>query len=299
MICTVTFNPAVDLVVDIAEIKPGEVNRLSGEQVFFGGKGINVSLVLNELGIPTKALGFRAGFTGAAIEQYLREKGVVTDMIELPAGFSRINVKIRSEKETELNGSGPDIDENALAKLFSRLGELSAGDTLVLAGSVPKSVPADIYEQILRAVSGRGVRTAVDACGELLMNVLEYKPFVVKPNIHELGELFGKELRSADEAAVYAAKLRGLGAVNVLVSMGGDGALLIDGNGEEHRCGVCRGTLRTSVGAGDSMLAGFLAGCESGDYGYALKLGTAAGGATAFSDGLGSKETIDRLFAEL
>ncbi|MBO6229896.1 MAG: 1-phosphofructokinase [Ruminiclostridium sp.] len=299
MICTVTFNPAVDLVVDIAEIKPGEVNRLSGEQVFFGGKGINVSLVLNELGIPTKALGFRAGFTGAAIEQYLREKGVVTDMIELPAGFSRINVKIRSEKETELNGSGPDIDENALAKLFSRLGELSAGDTLVLAGSVPKSVPADIYEQILRAVSGRGVRTAVDACGELLMNVLEYKPFVVKPNIHELGELFGKELRSADEAAVYAAKLRGLGAVNVLVSMGGDGALLIDGNGEEHRCGVCRGTLRNSVGAGDSMLAGFLAGCESGDYGYALKLGTAAGGATAFSDGLGSKETIDRLFAEL
>lgn len=299
MICTVTFNPAVDLVVDIAEIKPGEVNRLSGEQVFFGGKGINVSLVLNELGIPTKALGFRAGFTGAAIEQYLREKGVMTDMIELPAGFSRINVKIRSEKETELNGSGPDIDENALAKLFDRLGELSAGDTLVLAGSVPKSVPADIYEQILRAVSGRGVRTAVDACGELLMNVLEYKPFVVKPNIHELGELFGKELRSADEAAVYAAKLRGLGAVNVLVSMGGDGALLIDGNGEEHRCGVCRGTLRNSVGAGDSMLAGFLAGCESGDYGYALKLGTAAGGATAFSDGFGSKETIDRLFAEL
>ena len=299
MICTVTFNPAVDLVVDIAEIKPGEVNRLSGEQVFFGGKGINVSLVLNELGIPTKALGFRAGFTGAAIEQYLREKGVVTDMIELPAGFSRINVKIRSEKETELNGSGSDIDENALAKLFSRLEELSASDTLVLAGSVPKSVPADIYEQILRAVSGRGVRTAVDACGELLMNVLEYKPFVVKPNIHELGELFGKELRSADEAAVYAAKLRGLGAVNVLVSMGGDGALLIDGNGEEHRCGVCRGTLRNSVGAGDSMLAGFLAGCESGDYGYALKLGTAAGGATAFSDGLGSKETIDRLFAEL
>ena len=299
MICTVTFNPAVDLVVDIAEIKPGEVNRLSGEQVFFGGKGINVSLVLNELGIPTKALGFRAGFTGAAIEQYLREKGVVTDMIELPAGFSRINVKIRSEKETELNGSGSDIDENALAKLFSRLEELSASDTLVLAGSVPKSVPADIYEQILRAVSGRGVRTAVDACGELLMNVLEYKPFVVKPNIHELGELFGKELRSADEAAVYVAKLRGLGAVNVLVSMGGDGALLIDGNGEEHRCGVCRGTLRNSVGAGDSMLAGFLAGCESGDYGYALKLGTAAGGATAFSDGLGSKETIDRLFAEL
>lgn len=299
MICTVTFNPAVDLVVDIAEIKPGEVNRLSGEQVFFGGKGINVSLVLNELGIPTKALGFRAGFTGAAIEQYLREKGVMTDMIELPAGFSRINVKIRSEKETELNGSGPDIDENALAKLFDRLGELPAGDTLVLAGSVPKSVPADIYEQILRAVSGRGVRTAVDACGELLINVLEYKPFVVKPNIHELGELFGKELRSADEAAVYAAKLRGLGAVNVLVSMGGDGALLIDGNGEEHRCGVCRGTLRNSVGAGDSMLAGFLAGCESGDYGYALKLGTAAGGATAFSDGLGSKETIDRLFAEL
>ena len=217
MIYTVTFNPAVDLVVDIAEIKPGEVNRLSGEQVFFGGKGINVSVILHELGVPTKALGFSAGFTGAAIEEFMRERGIPTDFIRLSDGFSRINVKIRSGSETELNGSGPDIDEKSLAMFFERLDELSEGDTLVLAGSVPKSLPSDIYERILRHIAGKGVRTAVDASGELLMNVLKYKPFVVKPNIHELGAMFGKTLGSADEAVPYAAKLREMGAVNVLV----------------------------------------------------------------------------------
>lgn len=299
MIYTVTFNPAVDLVVDIAEIKQGEVNRLSGEQVFFGGKGINVSVILHELGVPTKVLGFIAGFTGAAIEQSLRDCGIATDFIRLPDGFSRINVKIRSGGETELNGSGPDIDEASLDRLFGLIGWLSEGDTLVLAGSVPKSLPSDIYERILQRIAGKGVRAAVDASGELLMNVLKYEPFVVKPNIHELGGMFGKTLRNADEAVPYAVKLKEMGAKNVLVSMGGDGALLIDEYGKEHRCGVCRGTVKNSVGAGDSMLAGFIAGCEKGDYGYALKLGTAAGGATAFSDGLACKERIDEMMCRL
>lgn len=299
MIYTVTFNPAVDLVVDIAEIKQGEVNRLSGEQVFFGGKGINVSVILHELGVPTKVLGFIAGFTGAAIEQSLRDCGITTDFIRLPDGFSRINVKIRSGGETELNGSGPDIDEASLDRLFGLIGWLSEGDTLVLAGSVPKSLPSDIYERILQRIAGKGVRAAVDASGELLMNVLKYEPFVVKPNIHELGGMFGKTIRNADEAVPYAVKLKEMGAENVLVSMGGDGALLIDEYGKEHRCGVCRGTVKNSVGAGDSMLAGFIAGCEKGDYGYALKLGTAAGGATAFSDGLACKERIYEMMSRL
>ena len=299
MIYTVTFNPAVDLVVDTAEIRHGELNRLSGEQIFFGGKGINVSVILHELGVPTKALGFIAGFTGAAIEQSLQGRGISTGFIRLPAGFSRINVKIRSDGETELNGSGPDIGEKPLEMFFGQLDELSEDDTLVLAGSVPKSLPSDIYERILRHISGRGIRAAVDASGELLMNVMKYKPFVVKPNIYELGGMFGKQLRSADEAVVYAVKLKEAGARNVLVSMGGDGALLIDENGREYRCGVCRGTVKNSVGAGDSMLAGFLAGCEKGDYGYALKLGTAAGGATAFSDGLADKELINMLLSRM
>ena len=299
MIYTVTFNPAVDLVVDTAEIRHGELNRLSGEQIFFGGKGINVSVILHELGVPTKALGFIAGFTGAAIEQSLQDRGISTGFIRLPTGFSRINVKIRSDGETELNGSGPDIGEKPLERFFGQLDELSEDDTLVLAGSVPKSLPSDIYERILRHISGRGIRAAVDASGELLMNVLKYEPFVVKPNIYELGGMFGKQLRSADEAVVYAVKLKEAGARNVLVSMGGDGALLIDENGREYRCGVCRGTVKNSVGAGDSMLAGFLAGCEKGDYGYALKLGTAAGGATAFSDGLADKELINMLLSRM
>ena len=299
MIYTVTFNPAVDLVVDIAEIRKGEVNRLSCEQVFFGGKGINVSVILHELGLPTEALGFCAGFTGAAIEQSLHDRGIRTDFIHLPEGFSRINVKIRSGRETELNGSGPDIGEKPLGLLFEQLDGLSEGDTLVLAGSVPKSLPADIYERIMRKLEGKGVRTAVDASGKLLMNVLKYRPFVVKPNIHELGELFGKQLRSADEAVEYAVKLHEAGAVNVLVSMGGDGALLIDEHGEEHRCGACRGVVKNSVGAGDSMLAGFIAGYERGGSRYALKLGTAAGGATAFSDGLADKEQIEEMMSQL
>ena len=299
MIYTVTFNPAVDLVADIDCVKWGSVNRLSGEQVFFGGKGINVSVVLKELGVQSKALGFCAGFTGDALEQSLRDSGIQTDFIHLKSGFTRINVKLRAGTETELNGAGPDIDEASLGKLFAQLDGLADGDSLVLAGSVPMSLPADIYERIMARLAERNIRFVVDAAGKLLLNVLKYRPFLVKPNIHELGDMFGVTVDSVNEAAEYAAKLRDMGAVNVLVSMGSVGALLLDENGVQHRCGVCRGTVRNSVGAGDSMVAGFLAGCGSGDYEYALKLGTAAGGATAFSDGLARKELIMSLLEQL
>lgn len=295
MVYTVTFNPAIDYVVGVGELKGGQINRAASEQVFFGGKGINVSLVLAELGIRSRALGFVAGFTGRAIEDGIRSEYVETDFVHLSGGFSRINVKIKSAEETELNGQGPEITESDVERLFGKLNALQSGDTLVLAGSIPASLPQDIYERILAAVSGRGIRTVVDATKGLLLNVLKYKPFLIKPNHIELGELFGVTLSQTDEIVSYAQKLRDMGAQNVLVSRAGDGAVLVDENGAVHSCGVYSGVVRNSVGAGDSMLAGFLAGCESGDYDYALRLGTAAGGATAFSDGLATKAEIFRL----
>lgn len=299
MIYTVTFNPAIDYVVRTPQMKMGEVNRSSSEEIFFGGKGINVSVVLAELGVCSKALGFVAGFTGRAIEEGIADKGVTSDFVHLEKGFSRINVKIKSDEETELNGQGPVISETDIAKLYSKLDELSEGDTIVLAGSIPNSLPADIYEKILAYLAPKNVRAVVDATGKLLMNVLKYKPFLVKPNNHELGEIFGVKLKTYDDIVMYANKLREMGAKNVLVSMAGDGAVLVDELGNVHSCGVCKGTVVNSVGAGDSMVAGFIAGCEKGNYDYALKLGTAAGGATAFSMGLAEKKLIDELFSQL
>lgn len=299
MIYTVTFNPAVDYVVHADEMTVGRVNRSREESIFFGGKGINVSVVLSELGVRSRALGFVAGFTGDAIEKGVAAKGIETDFIHLEKGFSRINVKIKSDSETELNGQGPVIDDKSLDELFSKLDTLAEGDTIVLAGSIPASMPSDIYRRILERLAGKKIRAVVDATKELLLNVLEYKPFLVKPNNHELGEMFGVTLETTEEIAEYADKLKEMGAQNVLVSMAGDGALLLDENGKIHTCGVCRGTVRNSVGAGDSMVAGFIAGCEQGDYEYALKLGTAAGGATAFSDGLAEKDEIYRLLEQL
>lgn len=299
MIYTVTFNPAVDYIVRTDKMKLGEVNRLSGEEIYFGGKGINVSFVLKELGIESKALGFVAGFTGAAIADGVRKKGIDVDFIQLEEGFSRINVKIKSGDETELNGHGPVIPYWAVESLYKRLDELKDDDTLVLAGSIPGSLPSDMYERILERLQDKKVMAVVDATGALLLNVIKYNPFLVKPNIHELGEMFGVSIENDEDAVRYAAKLKDMGAVNVLVSMAGDGALLLDEQGQTHRCGVCRGTVRNSVGAGDSMVAGFIAGCEQGDYEYALRLGTAAGGATAFSDGLAVREEIYRLLSEL
>lgn len=299
MVYTVTFNPAIDYIVHTAEMKLGATNRSDREEMYFGGKGINVSIVLRELGIDSKALGFTAGFTGDAIEKGLADMGIDTDFVRLNNGNSRINVKIKATEETELNGQGPDIDDKAISALFEKLDKLSDGDTLILAGSIPSSLPSDIYQRILERLSCKKIKAVVDATKDLLLNVLKYKPFLVKPNNHELGEMFGVTLKTDEEIEKYARKLQDMGAVNVLISMAGDGAMLIDEYGKMHRCGVCKGTVKNSVGAGDSMVAGFIAGSLQGDYEYALKLGTAAGGATAFSDGLATKEKISELLETL
>lgn len=299
MVYTVTFNPAVDYIVHTKSLVAGATNRSDSEEIYFGGKGINVSIVLSELGIRSRALGFVAGFTGDAIEKGVAAKGIDADFVHLPEGFSRINVKIKSGEETELNGQGPEITDSAISELFEKLDELNEGDTLVLAGSIPSSLPSDIYERILERLSGRNIRAIVDATKDLLVNVLKYKPFLIKPNNFELGEIFNVELKTTEDIVKYAGKLREMGAQNVLISMAGDGAVLLDENGRTHVCGVCRGTVRNSVGAGDSMVAGFIAGCENGDYDYALKLGTASGGATAFSDGLAQADLIYELLEQL
>lgn len=299
MIYTVTFNPAIDYVMHTGNMQLGAVNRSRAEETYIGGKGINVSFVLQELGVSSKALGFIAGFTGDAIEKGVKEKGVMADFVHLEEGISRINVKIKADMETELNGQGPCVTEEALNALFNKLNAIEDGDTIVLAGSIPGTLPSDVYEQILLRLSGRQIRAVVDAAGELLLRVLKYRPFLVKPNHHELGEMFGATLSTVEEIVKYARKLKDMGAQNVLISMAGDGAILIDESGEEHFCDVCKGRVVNSVGAGDSMVAGFIAGLQSGDYAYALKLGTAAGGATAFSDWLGTKDEIYRLLGEL
>lgn len=299
MVYTVTFNPAIDYVVEMSSLEPGWVNRSQSERMYFGGKGINVSIVLRELGISSKTLGFVAGFTGDAIERGLADMGIDTDFVHLESGNSRINVKIKADEETELNGQGPDISEEAIAELYSRLDRLTDGDILILAGSIPSSLPSDIYEKIMERLADRKIKTIVDATNDLLLNVLKYRPFLVKPNDHELSEIFGRELESDEDIEECARKLKEMGAENVLVSMAEKGAILIDEYGKMHRSGVCRGTLKNSVGAGDSMLAGFVAGTMDRDYEYALKLGTAAGGATAFSEWLAERPLIDRLMSEL
>lgn len=299
MIYTVTFNPAVDYIIHTNDLELGALNRSENEEIYFGGKGINVSMVLSELGIKSKAFGFVAGFTGKAIEEGVSAAGIEADFVHLDSGFSRINVKIKSEKETELNGQGPEIPKEKIDELFKKLDEIKNGDTIILAGSIPSSLPSDIYEKILDYLKDKNIRAVVDATKKLLINVLKYKPFLIKPNNFELGEMFGVEIKTVDDVIKYAEKLKELGAVNVLVSLAGDGAVLLDENGKTHICGVCKGTVKNSTGSGDSMVAGFLAGSEKGDYEYALRLGTAAGGATAFSDGLAKKDEIFSLLSQL
>lgn len=299
MVYTVTFNPAIDYVIYADEMKIGAVNRAENEKIYFGGKGINVSIILNELGIKSEALGFVAGFTGEAIEKGMAKDGIKTDFVHLDEGFSRINVKIRGSAETELNGQGPKIPEEKIDALFKKFEKIQDGDTIVLAGSIPPSLPLDIYEKILKNLQNKNIRTVVDATGDLLMNVLKYKPFLIKPNNFELSEIFGVTLKTTEDISNCALKLKEMGAVNVLVSMAGNGALLVDENGKIHVCGVCKGNVKNSVGAGDSMVAGFIAGCEKESYEYALKLGTAAGGATAFSEGLAQKDLIYSLLEQL
>lgn len=297
MIYTVTFNPAIDYVIRLKGMIPGSVNRTESEEVFFGGKGINVSTVLKNIGIDSIALGFIAGFTGKAIEQHLKELGIETWFIDLDHGISRINVKIKGKEETDINAQGPEIPPEALSRMYSRLDTLSEGDTLILAGSIPKSLPDNIYEMILKLLSGKGVDTVVDATGDLLVNVLKYRPFLIKPNNHELGEIFDEEINSEEDIIKYAKKLQESGARNVLVSRAGDGAILIAETGEVIEMGVPKGEVKNSVGAGDSMVAGFVAGYRrSGDYREALRLGTACGSATAFSAGLAEAELVNELY---
>ncbi len=300
MIYTVTFNPALDYVVFLDGLKLGEINRATRESIFYGGKGINVSTILNMLGMETTALGFVAGFTGKAIEEGLAAEGMHTDFIRLPEGNSRINVKVKHGDETEINGQGPVITKEALDALFEKLSALKDDDILVLAGSIPNTLPEDIYEKILAALAGKETRIVVDATKDLLLNVLKYHPFLIKPNNHELGEMFDTVCETKEDIEYYARKLQEKGARNVLISMAGDGAILITEDGASIQMGTPKGKVINSVGAGDSMVAGFVAGyLKSGSYEEALKTGTAAGSATAFSEGLASREMFEEMLAQL
>lgn len=300
MIYTVTFNPALDYVVRVDHFALGEVNRTEQERIYYGGKGLNVSAVLSTLGYENTALGFVAGFTGDEIERGVKGLGFQSDFIRVKKGLSRINVKLKSQVETEINGMGPEITGEDVTQLFEKLDRLAAGDVLVLSGSIPKSIDDDIYERIMESLDGRGVRIVVDATKDLLINVLPYHPFLIKPNNHELGEMFGVTLHGPEEIIDYGKRLQGKGARNVLISMAGDGAILITEKEEVFRMGVPEGTVKNSVGAGDSMVAGFIAGyLENGSFEHALRLGSAAGSASAFSEGLAGKDDIMKLYEEL
>ena len=295
MIYTVTFNPAVDYSMTAKSLNIGETNRSENEEITFGGKGINVSFVLNELGVQTTALGFVAGFTGDYILSELDRVGIKNDFIKLNDGFSRINVKLKGESETEINAQGPIITNADLEKLFYKLNNLKSGDILVLAGSIPSSLPDNIYEQILAKLKDKNIRFVVDATGDLLVNTLKYKPFLIKPNVQELEGIFKTEIKTDDEIVKFALKLKEMGAVNVLVSRGKDGAILIDEYSNTNKTDAYNIKLVNSVGAGDSMVAGFLAGYLKNNYGYALKLGTAAGAATTASKALAKRSVIEKL----
>ena len=300
MIYTVTFNPAIDYVVHFDHLLPGEINRNEAEEFQFGGKGINVSNVLRVLGFDTVALGFVAGFIGDGLEKSLAAMGLKTELIHVKEGMTRINVKIKAAEETEINGIGPNINQEDMEALDQKLDAIRPEDVLVLSGSIPKCLPGDTYERIIARLDGRNIPIAVDATRDLLVNVLKYHPFLIKPNNHELGEIFGRALKTDAEIIDCARRLQNMGGRNILVSMAGDGALLLDEQGQTHRIGCPKGKVVNSVGAGDSMVAGFLAGwLKTGDYGYALKLGTATGSATAFSIGLAEKPLIDELMATL
>ena len=299
MIYTVTFNPSLDYVIQVDKLVPGEINRTTHEAVYPGGKGNNVSVILSNLGHSSKALGFTAGFTGEALENMLKEFGCDTAFIRLSEGSTRINVKINAGEETEINGQGPVITEEAQQALFEQLDALKKEDMLVLAGSIPNTLPSDIYERILEHLQGRGIHFVVDATKELLLKVLKYHPFLIKPNNHELGEMFGVTLKTRDEIVTYAKKLQEMGAENVLVSMAGDGAILLTEDGIIYKAKPPKGKVLNSVGAGDSMVAGFLTGyLNTGEYEKAFRLGVVTGSATAFQYWLATKEDIVALMED-
>lgn len=296
MIYTVTFNPSLDYIVTVENFKTGIVNRTAEEKLLPGGKGINVSAVLKNLGYPNTALGFIAGFTGREIQKMLLQMGVDTDFIEVLDGISRINVKLRSVQESEINGQGPEITGTDLEKLCQKLDRLKEEDILVLAGSIPDIMPGSVYVDIMKRLADKKLKVVVDATKELLVNVLEYRPFLIKPNKHELGEIFGVEIKEKEEIVKYAGKLKERGARNVLVSMAGEGAVLLTEDGRVYFSEAPKGKLKNSVGAGDSMVAGFLAGyLETGEMKRAFQMGVCTGSASAFSEELATKEEVLQL----
>ena len=300
MIYTVTLNPSIDYVVRLSNLTAGITNRTDSEEYYFGGKGINVSCVLAELDIDSTELGFTAGFTGEAIEKGIRNNRITTDFIRLREGISRINIKIKAGEETEINGQGPHISDDELNSLFEKLDHIQNGDTLILAGSVPNTVPDDVYERMLERLKDKDIRIVVDATKKLLVNSLKYKPFLIKPNRQEISEIFDVPVETEEDTEKYAKKLMEMGAQNVLISLGGDGAMLIDEFGNKHKMGVVKEKVINTVGSGDSMVAGFVAGYEKEkSYPYALKLGSACGNATAFLPGLATKEKINDILNKL
>ena len=300
MIYTVTFNPALDYIVEVNNLTLGVTNRTAFEQMLPGGKGLNVSFVLKNLGFETTALGFLAGFVGDEIERRVAKTGVATKFVKLEEGCSRINMKVRNVDGMEINGMGPEIPAEKVSELLTQLEELKTGDTLVLAGSIPSSMSPTIYMDIMKLVNekhGGEVLLVIDATGNLLKNVLPYQPFLIKPNHHELGELFEVKISTREEVVPYAKKLQEQGARNVLVSMGGLGAVLVDEQGGVHESEAPKGTVVNSVGAGDSMVAGFLAGwIDKKDYEYAFRMGLAAGSASAFSENLATQEEVEQVY---
>lgn len=300
MINTITLNPSLDYVIKVDNFESGALNRSKSEKVYAGGKGINVSIVLKNLGIDNKAIGYVAGFTGDEVIRQVEEHGVKSDFIKLDKGMTRINVKLKSKEETEINGMGPDIDEKSLNILYDKISELGKGDFLVLSGSIPKSIPDDIYENIIKTFKEKEIEFIVDATKELLLNVLKYKPFLIKPNHHELAEMFGVQINCDEDIIKYGKKLQDLGARNVLISMAGDGAILISEDGEAKKREVPKGILKNSVGAGDSMVAGFIAGyLKNNDIEEAFEMGVATGSASAFSDGLATDVEVENLLKQM
>lgn len=300
MIYTVTFNPSLDYIVSVDDFKLGLTNRTSSELLLPGGKGINVSTILTNLGIESTALGFVAGFTGAEIVRRAEEIGIRSDFIQIDKGISRINVKLKSIDGTEINGMGPDISREKVAELMEKLEVLGEGDVLVLAGSIPASMPDDIYSQILERLTGKGVMFIVDATGDLLLKVLKYRPFLIKPNNHELGDIFQVELKTREEVVPYGKKLQEMGARNVLISMAGEGAVLVAEDGSVYDTPAPKGVLVNAVGSGDSMVAGFTAGwIEKKDYRHAFYMGVASGSASAFSEYLATKDEIMDLYSKI
>jgi len=301
MIMTVTFNPSLDYIVSVDDFRTGQVNRTTKELLFPGGKGLNVSMVLKNLGMDSVAVGFMAGFTGRAIEQMMESRGIDTSFIEVEEGISRINVKLRSREETEINGMGPAISAENIDELYKKLDALSRDDILVLAGSIPSVMPESMYMDIMKYLEGRGVRIIVDATRDLLVNVLPLHPFLIKPNNHELGEIFGVRLETKEEVIPYARKMQEKGAENVLISMAGQGALLIDGDGRVTESDPPKGKVRNSVGAGDSMVAGFIYGylTSGGDFERAFYTGLCTGSASAFSDDLATRPEVVSLLDQL